>query len=28
VRDTVYFSIIRSEWPRTKARLERLAGAA
>ena len=28
VRDTVYFSIIRSEWPRTKARLERLSGAA
>ncbi len=27
MRDTVYFSIIRSEWPRTRARLERLSAA-
>lgn len=28
IRDTVYFSIIRSEWPQTKARLEELSRAS
>lgn len=28
VRDTVYFSILADEWPRVRARLERLAGGA
>ena len=26
VRDTLYFSVVRDEWPQTRARIERLLG--